>query len=389
MARPDGWPLPYLARKYNVYWDQGSERLLNGLALNLDEESWLPAAAPLSTPATPAAHRVDFPNGQSVLVRPATTADQPQPTGDLHLAVVLNRSRSMGDLAAEVEAALAELSAWGTADLYLTVSPFHGEAASRIALADRTPDHLFFFGGMKASELLAQFGELYQGEAYDAIFVLTDGSGYETGAANVTIPVPEASIWMVHLNGRFPIGYDDETLTAVQASGGGSVTGISEGLARLLVRQAGQVDLVDGYVWQVLETAAAPDDAMLHTADSPFAPLAARRLILAEMAAQRGQITELATLDALHELALTYDIVTPYSSMIVLVNAEQRRLLEQLSAQDDRFERAFEELGNTTPPPVVTGVPEPEEWLLIGLALAALGWVIYKRRRENMMMAYG
>jgi hypothetical protein len=39
-------------------------------------------------------------------------------------------------------------------------------------------------------------------------------------------------------------------------------------------------------------------------------------------------------------------------------------------------------LGNTTPPPVVTGVPEPEEWLLIGLALAALGWVVYKRRRE-------
>jgi hypothetical protein len=107
------------------------------------------------------------------------------------------------------------------------------------------------------------------------------------------------------------------------------------------------------------------------------------------MAAQRGQITELATLDALHELALTYDIVTPYSSMIVLVNAEQRRMLEQLSAQDDRFERAFEELGNTTPPPVVTGVPEPEEWLLIGLALAALGWVIYKRRREKMAMAYG
>ena len=295
----------------------------------------------------------------------------------------------MSDLAAEVEATLAELSAWGTADLYLTVSPFHGEAASRIALADLTPDHLFFFGGMKASELLAQFGELYQGEAYDAIFVLTDGSGYETGAANVAIPMPEAPIWMVHLNGRFPIGYDDETLTAVQASGGGSVTSVGEGMARLLGDEAGQVDLVDGYVWQVVDTINAPADALLHTADSPFAPLAARRLILAEMATQRGQITELATLDALHEMALAYDIVTPYSSMIVLVNAEQRRMLEQLSAQDDRFDRAFEELGNTTPPPVVTGVPEPEEWLLMALALAALSWVVYKRRREQMAMAYG
>lgn len=389
MAGTEGWPLPYLAQKYNVYWDQESVRLLNGSPLNLADESWLPAAAPLSAAVTPVAHRLDFPNGQSVLIRPATAADQPQPAGDLHLAVVLNRSRSMSDLAAEVEAALAELAAWGTADLYLTVSPYHGEAASRLALADLTPDHLFFFGGMKPSDLLAQFGELYQGEAYDAIVVLTDGSGYETGAANVTIPVPDAPIWMVHLNGRFPIGYDDETLTAVQASGGGSATRVDEGLTRLLVGQAGQIDLVDGYLWQIADTLDAGDDALLHGAGSPLAPLAARRLILAEMAAQRGQITELATLDALHELALAYDIVTPYSSMIVLVNAEQRRLLEQLSAQDDRFERAFEELGNTTPPPVVTGVPEPEEWLLIGLALAALGWVIYKRRRESMTMAYG
>jgi len=392
MAGENGWPLPYLAQKYNVYWDQTSERLLNGSPLNLDEESWLPAAASLTAPVTPAAHRVDFPNGQSVLARPATAADRPQSAGDLHLAVVLNRSRSMSDLAAEVEAALDELTAWGTADLYLTVSPFHGETASRLALADLTPDHLFFFGGMKPSELLAQFGELYQGEAYDAIIVLTDGSGYETGAVNVTIPVPDAPIWMVHLNGRFPIGYDDQTLTAVQASGGGSTTSVGEALTRLLVGQAGQagqVDLVDGYVWQVTDTANARGDALLHTAGSPFASLAARRLILAEMAAQRGQIAELATLDALHEIALAYDIVTPYSSMIVLVNAEQRRMLEQLSAQDGRFDRAFEELGNTTPPPVVTGVPEPEEWLLMGLALAALGWVVYKRRREQMAMAYG
>jgi putative PEP-CTERM system integral membrane protein len=382
MGGEEGWPLPYLARKYNVYWDQNSERLLNGRSLDLDNETWLPAAASLSAPVSPAAHRVDFPDGRSVLVRPAVAADRPQPTGDLHLAVVVNRSRSMSDLAVEVEAALAELSAWGTADLYLTVSPFHGEEAARLSLAELEPDHLFYFGGMKAADLLAQFGELYAGETYDAIFVLTDGSGYETGEANVTIPMPDAPVWMVHLNGRFPIGYDDETLTAVQASGGGSVTSVTDGLARLLVGEAGQVDLVDGYEWQVVETVAAPGDATLHTADSPFAPLAARRLILAEMAAQRGQITELATLDALHELALTYDIVTPYSSMIVLVNAQQRRMLEQLSAQDDRFERAFEELGNTTPPPVVTGVPEPEEWLLIGLALAALGWVAYKRRRE-------
>jgi putative PEP-CTERM system integral membrane protein len=377
MAKADGWPLPYLARKYNVYWDRSSERLLNGAPLNLDNETWLPVAVPLTTRVTPTAHRVDFPNGRSVLVLPAAALDQPQPTGNLHLAVVINRSRSMADLASEVDAALAELAAWGTADLYLTVSPFHGEGPSRLSLADLEPDHLFYFGGMKAADLLAQFGELYAGESYDAIFVLTDGSGYELGEADAAIPVPHAPVWMVHLNGRFPIGYDDNTLAAVQASGGGSVTNIGDGLVRLLVGEAGQSDLVDGYVWQVMETAVAPTEAVLHMADAPFASLAARRLILAEMSAGRGQITELAALDALHELATTYNIVTPYSSMIVLVNNEQRRLLERLTAQDDRFERVFEELGNTQPPPLVTGVPEPEEWLLLGLALAALGWIIF------------
>jgi hypothetical protein len=58
--------------------------------------------------------------------------------------------------------------------------------------------------------------------------------------------------------------------------------------------------------------------------------------------------------------------------MIVLVNEAQRRLLTQLSAQSDRFERAFEELGNTTPPHIVTDVPESEVishvWVAAGLS---------------------
>jgi hypothetical protein len=29
----------------------------------------------------------------------------------------------------------------------------------------------------------------------------------------------------------------------------------------------------------------------------------------------------------------------------------------------------------------VTGVPEPEEWLLLGLAAGMLSWYVYNRRR--------
>ena len=83
------------------------------------------------------------------------------------------------------------------------------------------------------------------------------------------------------------------------------------------------------------------------------------------------------TLDQLHALAQQESIVTPYSSMIVLVNRQQESLLEQLSELDDRYQREVEALGETQPATQLplSGVPEPEEWLLIGLALALAGYV--------------
>ena len=53
----------------------------------------------------------------------------------------------------------------------------------------------------------------------DGILVLTDGSGYEIEALDLDVPVPEAPVWVVHLDGAYPLGYDDATLAAIQASG--------------------------------------------------------------------------------------------------------------------------------------------------------------------------
>ena len=51
-------------------------------------------------------------------------------------------------------------------------------------------------------------------------------------------------------------------------------------------------------------------------------------------------------------------------------------------AEYDRFVREVEEVGETAPqsPFSVTGVPEPEEWLLLALAAAMLVWYIRTRR---------
>ena len=67
--------------------------------------------------------------------------------------------------------------------------------------------------------------------------------------------------------------------------------------------------------------------------------------------------------------------------MIVLVTARQQERLDKLEAQDNRFEREAEEMGETTPSPMEeTGVPEPHEWLLIILGAAILGWYSWKKR---------
>ncbi len=82
-------------------------------------------------------------------------------------------------------------------------------------------------------------------------------------------------------------------------------------------------------------------------------------------------------LDHLHVVAIEHSIVTPYSSMIVLVNERQEKLLDELETQDDRFQREHEDVGETIPEnTLITGVPEPEEWLLLGLVVLMLGWYI-------------
>ena len=116
--------------------------------------------------------------------------------------------------------------------------------------------------------------------------------------------------------------------------------------------------------------------------DDPLAAVAARRLILAEMYRGRANLGKLATLDQLHAIARKQGIVTPYSSMIVLVNAQQEKRLDTLEGAADRFEREAERVGTTVP--TITAVPEPHEWLLLGLVGLYLVWTLAQRRRRGL-----
>lgn len=394
LARGDHYPLPQLAEKINVYWDRTSQRQINGVAIAGETEAWFPEFVAATAPVTPRSHQVVFPSGEAVILRPAADLAQYPLPQNLRLAVVLDRSRSM----VAVQDRLSESLDWlkreyADVDVYLTASAYRGESPSVARLADLTPSAVTYLGGQNPAELLAQFFALSGGRKYDALLVLTDGVGFKLGGQDVRFPVPEAPVWMIHVGGQFPMGYDDATLQAIQASGGGVAGSLEEALVRLGVYLEGKADqqgvirdVVDGYEWwTVPATASQPqlENLETHTLDDPFAALATRRLILSEMQRQRGSIQNVETLDALHALAVEQGIVTPYSSMIVLVSQAQRNRLSQLENRADRFEREAEDIATTPTPFQVTGVPEPHEWLLIALAVGFLGWLAWQRKRQG------
>lgn len=392
LAVDGAWPLPNLAYCRNVYWDDFTERLINGSPALAKDGLWIPSTSIIPAAAAPASHRFDFPDGQSVLAQPAGSSSTPALPADVRLAVVLDRSKSMEAHAADVTSAIAAIqsAAGGAAriDVYLTSSQFRGQKPEMVSLADFDPQTVLYFGGQNPAELIAQFEQVQSGRAYDAVIVLTDDTAYELGASELDVAIPDAPLWMVHLGEKIPLGYDDKTLDAIQASGGGTEGNIVHALNRIAIALENRAapgpmtqDLVDGYLWTVLPTSEIQEKPT-RGGDRSDAPLLARQLILAEQRRSGGEIKQLQTLDALHTLAQQYGIVTPYSSMIVLVNARQESILEHLEDQEDRYERELEDLKNTTPTTQVplSGVPEPEEWLLLSLVALMVAWYLYKQR---------
>lgn len=391
LASTDGWSLPYLSEKRNVYWDKGTARTLNGKPWAVEGEAWMPQRIAAAAPVQLTAHRFEL-GGQTVVAQPTAANELPALPDNVKLAAVVDRSRSMSAHVAAVNAALdtlRELAGRGAAvDVYLTASPYFGEPPRRVKLQELDAAALAYRGGQNPSQLLAQFQQLDTGASpYDGVLVLTDGTGYALGATEGQLKMVTAPVWFVHLDGQYPLGYDDPTLAVIQASGGGVTDGLDKALARLgltLALKRGEsfagsaagktVDWSDGYVWLTLPAAEAAARFGDIQADGAFGPFAARRLILANIQQQQAALGQLNTLDQLHALARQYSVVSPYSSMLVLVNDQQRQMLEQLSGRSDRFARETEEVGDTQNPFDVTAVPEPHEWLLLALGAAFVIW---------------
>jgi MYXO-CTERM domain-containing protein len=121
---------------------------------------------------------------------------------------------------------------------------------------------------------------------------------------------------------------------------------------------------------------------------STLTALFARQLLLARTrVVQQGDVT---ALDGLHHAAVRYGVVSPYSSMLVLVSAAQRERLRKAEQEQDRFARETEtgkeQLGHPSSLLHVEGTPEPAQGLLFVCALGAL--LLWQRRRRGRVRQY-
>ena len=365
VLQQDGtWPLPQLTEKRNIFWTDKTLHQRRGKTVNVSEDEWFEPALQAKKKAKAAAHTVQLAEGYRVTATPVAKADVPQ---GKTIAAVFDTSYSMNDRGhAEALKQLDKVRKQNSLDFYLTTAT--GETLTPSDDIESF-DLVVPYGSLQPAEMLQQFAQQRLPKTYDAIVLLTDAGSYELTEENVELPELSAPLWLVHMGNQLPSAYDDALLEMIQASGGGVATDVSAVLQRL------DQNIIDGYEWSVVA-----DDGAKQTDE--FAPVAARQLILQQ--SREVDMTQLANLDGVHAIAKRTQIVTPYSSMLVLVNDRQRELLRQAEAAADRFDREVEDgqddLSTPSNPLNSVSVPEPGSVLSVG-AIAA-GLILLKRKTQ-------
>ena len=377
MRQERGWALPKLAEKRNIFWTWHTTRIRDGNTKWFFADTWLEDFAPARSNVKPEPYLVELQNGYTVT---ATLSDRdyalPQ---DRKYALILDTSYSMGSQRDEI---IKNLYWWqenlsdNDVDLYLTdASP---ERAKRLEnFNSLNINKLNFFGSLQTEDLLQQFQSLREGKDYDAVLVLTDEGSYELSNDEPVIPNLDSPLWIVHL-GRLPRAYNDAVLQVIKSSNGGVARNVSTVIKRLATEKARDSLVVDGYSWKV-------NQSVPQISNNGLEAIAARQLV-ANLARSKSQLS-IEELDTIHQIAKNYGIVTPYSSMLVLVNDRQREQLKAAEAQSDRFDREVEtgvEQLDTPFNPLenaqVSGVPEPDIWILLAIVTLALFLLIQRQK---------
>lgn len=374
-----GYALPTLLEKRNVDWRRGTKRTLNGKRVKKAKD-WMPrqsVEADLSDELEPTTASIA---DQQVTLRPRPDIEAVQEKGGRY-AILVDTSYSMSAQKEALQTHMADLQDWsGRSDILLDYFVSRADETEPVKLTTFTVDDLRPFGQITPQLMLTNFETLRVGQYYDGVIIVMDQGRYASQAAirqKFTGDI-SAPLWILHA-GLGSSAYDDDILDLMYRSGGGVASSVKDLRARMHFGGPGQ-RATDNGLWTITPSAGTETSKNLMA-------MAARQTILM---GSFGAKPDNQTLDRFHDLAKTYDLVSPYSSMIVLVNDRQREALKKATEADDRFDRegrSGEETLTSPNSPLVSGVPEPHEWLLIFLSLLLLVAAWKKRDRWSGLPA--
>ncbi|NET37280.1 MAG: TIGR02921 family PEP-CTERM protein [Cyanothece sp. SIO1E1] len=377
MKQHDQWMLPVLNEQRNIFWTRSTKRMINGKPRR-GNQAWLPPSIPANSAksVTHQSVQVELPGGY-IVANPLEARDYQLPEGK-RFAFILDRSYSMNAHRKEIENSVQwlrdNLLDTNKADLYLTTAGAT-QAQKISSLETFDPTQVLFYGSLQIRQMLNQYQQAIAADVqhYDAIILITDSGSYELTQDGSPVPL-SAPLWLVHLGG-LQAAYDDATLETIQRTGGNTTPDIQTGMTRIATQPSlgpgtSLLNVVDGYAWFLSQT----PYPTAHTAGE-MAPIAARQWIT--QVSQAVKPDQLNQLDAIHQVAKDNSIVTPYSSMLVLVNSQQEQQLKEAETKSDRFNREIEDPQLPNPQGTilpVSAVPEPAGWLLLiaGLAMLSL-----------------
>lgn len=385
VAQQEGaWPLPQLTEKRNLYWTKRTERFRSGQKLKVSGDVWYEEAIAASAKVAPQPYTATLAEGYTVTATPMANTTTAELAGK-RLAVLMDASRSMGDRQAELNSALntfKKVAQKNTVDWFIT-----SETGMPAQKTSKSPEvnTLSFYGSLSLVEQLEQLEALRGQTEYDAIFVLTDAGNYELEDNDADIPSLSGSLWLIHLKGEVPTAYADQLQQHISDSKGGVTTSPTEALDRFAVEQTLDGTVMDGYQWEIADSRAPVTASSAVDRESAFQSVAARQAI--RWLSRSRDMTQLEELDGLHEIAKRTEIVTPYSSMLVLVNDRQREALKEAENSGDRFAREIESGEDvlTNPgSPITQQVPENMTPITAVLIAVLLIWGKRRYRRRSV-----
>lgn len=360
--------VPVLLEKRNVYWNSWTMRVFNGKKLG-GSGAWMPYNGAIKAAAGAQPEKFDVDLGKGIVITASKAGAQT--AGKLPAVdVIIDGSYSMGEHKKQLMDELKILSGSGAVCRF-----FFGGDMGELKDAGGVKDAVFF-GDESPSGLLTAYIKSGLNKGAD-IAVFTDDGGYEMQGDKFRPVKTGAPVWFVHVGGKKPYAYSDGLLETILQNGGTAVQGSKALIAAMGSAGGGFLAAEGGYEWRTGAGAGGKTQEGLE-------PLATRMYIYELM--RKMNTARADNLDKLHNLAKEYSIVTPYSSMIVLVNEEQEKELKKASISADRFNRTVEtgkeELSPPGNPLAVSSVPEPHEWaLIICVALLLAAAAVMKRKR--------